>query len=74
MDIDDFIASKHELPLTDGTTAICYLGTHLASLPEERVWITKKRDGSFTLEIENQRYIGDFAELEGILWEWFDND
>jgi len=70
MDFDKFIASRQDLPLKNGETAICYLGTHLSMDSCERIWINKKSDVLFSLEIENQQYSGDFFQLEKILWEW----
>jgi hypothetical protein len=48
----------------------CYLGTHLATKPEERISIVKIQDGSCILEIENHCYIGEINKLEKILWKW----
>ena len=70
MNFEDFRSSKQELSLYDGSSAICYLGTHLADLPEERVMISKSQEGSLLLQIENHEYRGELEELEIILWDW----
>jgi hypothetical protein len=74
MDFKCFTKSKHELQLPGRAIAICYLGTHLANAPEERVCIYKAQDGSLSLQIENHEYKGELDELEKILWDWFRQD